>query len=266
MSVENVELVRQWGEALSRGELPLELSHPELRLDNIAEFPNTGPYLGREGLRRWWQDVADAFDEIRFEIERLIDVDDERVLSVQRTIGRFRHTAIPIDNRWASLYWVREGKIARAVGYASERRALEAAGLREDAISEENVEIVRRAYEAFNRGDMDGAFANISPEFEYVATGAIPGMEGVVRAPEGFRGFLESWWGEFDEPRVEIHELIETGDQVVASLTFRGRGKQSGVETTWDIWQAWTIRHGKAVRGRGFMRREEALESARLRE
>jgi ketosteroid isomerase-like protein len=134
------------------------------------------------------------------------------------------------------------------------------------AMSQENVEIVRQAYEAFNRGDMDGAFANISPEFEYVATGAIPGMEGFVRAPEGFRGFLESWWGEFDEPRVEIHELIETGDQVVASLTFRGRGKQSGVETTWDIWQAWTIRHGKAVRGRGFMRREEALEAAGLRE
>jgi ketosteroid isomerase-like protein len=72
---------------------------------------------GHEGLRRWWQEVAEAF-ELRFEIERLIDVDDERVLSVQRTISRFRpHTGIPLDNRWASLCWVRDGKIARAVGY-----------------------------------------------------------------------------------------------------------------------------------------------------
>jgi hypothetical protein len=77
MSQENVELVRRWGEALSRGELPLELSHTELRLDNIAEFPNRGPYHGHEGLRRWWEDVAEAFDELRFEIERLIDVDDQ---------------------------------------------------------------------------------------------------------------------------------------------------------------------------------------------
>jgi ketosteroid isomerase-like protein len=66
-----------------------------------------------------------------FEIERLIDVDDQRVLSVQRTVGRFRHTGIPVDNRWASLYWIRGGKIARAVGYPSERRALRAAGLSE---------------------------------------------------------------------------------------------------------------------------------------
>ena len=131
MSEENVELVRRWAEALSRGELPLELSDPEIRLDNISEFPITGPYHGHEGFRRWWQDVAEAFDEVRFEIEELIDVDDERVLSVQRVVGRFRHTGIPIDNRWASLYWVREGKIARAVGYASQKRALQAAGLPE---------------------------------------------------------------------------------------------------------------------------------------
>jgi ketosteroid isomerase-like protein len=109
----------------------LELCDPELRLDNIAEFPDTGPYHGHEGLRRWWQDVAEAFDEIRFEIDELIDVDAERVLSVQRVVGRFRNTGIPVDTPWASLFWVRGGKIARAVGYASKRRALRAAGLRE---------------------------------------------------------------------------------------------------------------------------------------
>jgi ketosteroid isomerase-like protein len=90
----------------------LELCDPELRLDNIAEFPDTGPYHGHEGLRRWWQDVAEAFDEIRFEIDELIDVDAERVLSVQRVVGRFRNTGIPVDTPWASLFWVRGGKIA----------------------------------------------------------------------------------------------------------------------------------------------------------
>jgi ketosteroid isomerase-like protein len=131
MSRENVELVRRWAYGLSRGELSLELCDPELRLDNIAGSPITGPYHGHEGLRRWWQDVAEAFDEIRFEVDELIDVDDERVLSVQRIVGRFRRTGIPIDTPMASLFWVREGKIARAVGYASRGRALEAAGLRE---------------------------------------------------------------------------------------------------------------------------------------
>jgi len=48
-----------------------------LRLDNIVQFPITGPYHGHEGLGRWWKDVAEAFEEIRFEVEELIDLDDE---------------------------------------------------------------------------------------------------------------------------------------------------------------------------------------------
>jgi hypothetical protein len=77
MSHQNVELVRRWAERLAGGELPLELSDPELRLDNIVQFPITGPYHGHEGLRRWWQDVAEASEEIRFEVEELIDLDDQ---------------------------------------------------------------------------------------------------------------------------------------------------------------------------------------------
>ena len=134
-------------------------------------------------------------------------------------------------------------------------------------MSQENVEVLRRAYEAFNRGDREGAAAGFAPEAEYVVTtGQIPGAGGVYRGPEGYRRFLESWWGEFDEPGIEVHELIETGDQVLASLKLRGRGKQSGVETSWDIWQIWTVRDGKVVRGQGFTSREEALEAAGLSE
>jgi ketosteroid isomerase-like protein len=108
--------------------------------------------------------------------------------------------------------------------------------------------------------------ADIAPDFEYVTTGAIPGVGGVYRGPEGLRRFLESFWGEFEEPRVEVRESIEAGDQVVAALTFRGRGKQSGVDTNWDIWQVWTMRDGKSVRGQAFTSRNEALEAAGLRE
>ena len=62
---------------------------------------------------------------------------------------------------------------------------------------------------------------------------------------------------------LEIGELIEAGDQVLAELTLRGRGKQSGVEASWDVWQLWTVQDGKMVRGEGFTSREEALEAAR---
>jgi uncharacterized protein len=133
-------------------------------------------------------------------------------------------------------------------------------------MSQENVEMARRAYAAFNRGDSEGMVADIAPDFEYVTTGAIPGVGGVYRGPEGLSRFLESFWGEFDEPGLEVRELIEAEDQVLAGLTFQGRGKQSGVATTWDIWHVWTVRGGKVVRGQAFTSREQALEAAGLRE
>jgi ketosteroid isomerase-like protein len=133
-------------------------------------------------------------------------------------------------------------------------------------VSRETVELVRRAYGAFNRGDLEAMVLVAAPEFEYVATGAIPGAGGVYRGAEEFVQFLDRWWGEFDEPRVEVHELIEARDQVLASVTFRGHGKQSGVEANWNLWQLWTVRDGKFVRGRGFTSRQEALDAAAVRE
>ncbi len=53
---------------------------------------------------------------------------------------------------------------------------------------------------------------------------------------------------------------------MLAAVTVRGRGKQSGVETTWDLWHLWTLQDGKVVHGQGFVSREEALEAAGLRE
>ncbi len=133
-------------------------------------------------------------------------------------------------------------------------------------MSQENAEIVRRAYDALNRGDLDGVVADFAPEFEYVPSGAIPGAGGVYQGAEGFRQFLERFWEEFDGPQIEVHEFIKAREQVVASTTLRGVGKQSGVETGWDIWQLWTVEDGEVVHGQAFTSRDEALEAAGLQE
>jgi ketosteroid isomerase-like protein len=131
-------------------------------------------------------------------------------------------------------------------------------------MSQENVETLRRAFEAYNRGDDDAAVADISPDAEYVAE-ALPGLRGTMSGPEGYKRILISLRDAFDDSHVDA-ELTDAGDQVLASLTVRGRGKQSGLETTGEFWQVWTFRDGKAVHGRGFMDREEALEAAGLAE
>ena len=52
-------------------------------------------------------------------------------------------------------------------------------------MSQENVEMARRAYEAFNRGDLDGMVADFAPEFEYVPAEMVPGFGGEPTGPEG---------------------------------------------------------------------------------
>ena len=134
------------------------------------------------------------------------------------------------------------------------------------AMSQENVEIVRRGLEAFKRGDLDVMVAEFTPDCEYISTGAIPGAAGVSRGPDGYKRFVSWLRDEFDDARTEIHELIDAGDQVLVSLTTRGRGKQSGAETSWHFWQVWTLQDSKVVRGQGFTSREEALSAVGLRE
>src|SRR3954453_10713335 len=128
-----------------------------------------------------------------------------------------------------------------------------------------NVNTVREAYEAVNRGDLDTAVSCIASHMEYVASDAVPGATGVFAGPEGVKGFIAGLYEEFDEPRADVSELLDAGDRVLVSATARGRGKLSGAETTWETWQLWTLRDGKLVRGQGFTSREEALAAAGLR-
>jgi ketosteroid isomerase-like protein len=132
-------------------------------------------------------------------------------------------------------------------------------------MSRENVEIIRDAYERWNRGDFGWA-TRMAPEFEYDAGAALVGLSGGYRGLEGFMRFLEQFWGQFDEPHAEPQEFIEAGDSVLAVITFQGRGKQSGVEVNMEVFQLWTFRKGKVVRGQGFFDRPEALEAAGLSE
>jgi ketosteroid isomerase-like protein len=133
-------------------------------------------------------------------------------------------------------------------------------------MSEENVEMVRRAFEAYAQGDLDRAVADFAPDCVYTASGAIPGRSGDFRGPEGYREFFGWLRSEFDDADAEIDELIDVGDQVVVGSTLRGRGRQSGAEAHVTFWQIWTVEDGRFVRGQGFMNRAEALEAAGLSE
>ncbi|MEK6325906.1 MAG: nuclear transport factor 2 family protein [Actinomycetota bacterium] len=136
-------------------------------------------------------------------------------------------------------------------------------------MSQENVELVRRAFELFNQGGVPAAFSSglMSPElvFDPSASG-IPGA-GVYRGRDEVWAFFEEDWFEafpFDEWELEVEELIDHGDQVFAMTRQRGRGASSGVAAELVLANIFTLRDGEVVRIELYRDRERALEVAGL--
>jgi ketosteroid isomerase-like protein len=130
-------------------------------------------------------------------------------------------------------------------------------------MSQENVEIVRRGWEAYERGDLSAGLANISPD---VVTHVAPPVSGVYQGREGLLQALLDWAEGFDELVITPEEYIDAGEQVVVRTRQRARGNESGVPVEADVWYVNTVRAGKLVRLGIFVNREEALEAAGLSE
>ncbi len=131
-------------------------------------------------------------------------------------------------------------------------------------MSDENVELVRSIYEAFNRRDWDAGFRDAHPDFEFtIQRGPSTGTH---RGREEVQGLLEDQAAAFDVWIVEPERFFETGDRIVAFVRFHLRPKGSTAEFEIRIGHLWTIRDGKVSSVRGFPEREKALEAAGLRE
>jgi ketosteroid isomerase-like protein len=138
-------------------------------------------------------------------------------------------------------------------------------------MSQENVEIVRRSFEAFNRGGIpaviSGGFWVPSIVFDASRT-AIPGV-GVYRGEEEVaRFFDEDWFATFPfaEWEIEVKDVVSVGDRVVATSRQRGRGATSGVGAELELANLFTLLDGKIVRIQLYRDRQEALEAAGLSE
>jgi ketosteroid isomerase-like protein len=134
-------------------------------------------------------------------------------------------------------------------------------------MSEENVEVVRSAYEFFNRGDVAGVLTNFDPAVEWDMTHYELWLEGdVYFGHDGVGSFLTDWATIFPDYRADIERLVVEGDQVVVFVTQRGHGTGSGVGAELSYWQILTVRKGKIVRVRVYSDEATALEAVRLPE
>jgi ketosteroid isomerase-like protein len=102
---------------------------PGVEVVNAEGWVIETAYYGHEGLLRWWDDLAEAFGDFDIQLEDVMEIDEERVLTTQRFVGHFRTTDIAFDGAWASILWIRDGRIVRAQGFLTKRRAMRAAGI-----------------------------------------------------------------------------------------------------------------------------------------
>jgi ketosteroid isomerase-like protein len=115
-------------------------------------------------------------------------------------------------------------------------------------VSSDNVDILRRGLEAFNRDGVEGLIEILDPEFEghtdpelTIEPGVYVGHAGIRRWFAGFEGFI-------DDVRFEPDEFIPAGDRVLVPGRLVGRGRDSGIEAAQRLFQVWTLRDGKVVR------------------
>jgi len=132
-------------------------------------------------------------------------------------------------------------------------------------MSRENVEVARRAYEAFARGDGDAVARDLDEEIDVYPAKDFPGSDS-YHGRQGFLAYVERWLESWDEYRMIPEEFIEAGNKVIVIYRAIGRGMSSGVEVDSRFGHVWTLRDGNAVRIEMFSTPAEALEAVGLRE
>ena len=132
-------------------------------------------------------------------------------------------------------------------------------------MSQENVEIARAGYKAFNRGDIDGLLDLCAPDIEWRDFAAIDSE--TVTGKAAIRAYFETVMEAWEEIRREPQEIIDLGgDRVLVVAHLTGRGKGSGIEVDARGADLLTFGGGRLVCWMAYADRAEALEAVGLSE
>ena len=128
-------------------------------------------------------------------------------------------------------------------------------------MSQENVKVVREAWDAYSGGDYDRIAGFHDPHIVVVTLedGAVYGNDAVLA---NYERWDEAWEG----AETTLEEVIGHGDRVFVAARFHARGRARGVEVETRLYEVYTVGDGKVLRIDEYATRAEALEAAGLRE
>jgi ketosteroid isomerase-like protein len=132
-------------------------------------------------------------------------------------------------------------------------------------MSQENVEVVRRHAEAWNRRDLTAWLASFRPDGEVDWARSRGPLKGVYRGRGELEAFWDAFWSTFEDVQLETHDLTDAGSEVVFSNTAHVRGRE-GIEVIARSTFVYTFENRQITRLRMFQERAEALQAAGLSE
>ena len=136
-------------------------------------------------------------------------------------------------------------------------------------MSQENVEVVRLALEAWQRDDLDSHLSLIDPDVEWhtaIERGFGP-AESVYHGHDGIRELWNLWRTEVEDFWIETDEIRDLRDERVLHLAhMRFRGRASGIMVESQLALVATLRDGKIVRSEDYLSHQEALKAVGLEE
>jgi ketosteroid isomerase-like protein len=131
-------------------------------------------------------------------------------------------------------------------------------------MSQQNVEVVRRNLEAWQRDDLEAFMSGIHPAMEWhaVLQRLVEGPQGVYRGHDGVRRLWHTYRTDLDGFEVEAEEIRDVDDDRVLLLgRIRWRGVASGIETKSPFAMVITVRDGTMFHSVDYLSRQEALEA-----
>ncbi|GAC1436056.1 MAG: hypothetical protein NVSMB51_06700 [Solirubrobacteraceae bacterium] len=133
-------------------------------------------------------------------------------------------------------------------------------------MSLENVELVRAAWDAWERRNMKDLFAFYDPAVVWDQTHyASAEFSGVYHGHDGIRQFFRDWLAPFESYYAHAEEFIDAGEAVVVRCRQGGRGKSSGAVVEMPCyWHVYRLRAGRAVRVEVYRDGGAALQAAGL--
>jgi uncharacterized protein len=130
VGAENERPVRRFADAITRYDVDAAVAVCDPEIEFLSVLAVSGrAYIGHDGIRQYFNDVASAWEEWRVEVHRVAAAPDDRVAIVMTMHARGKESGAGISELTGHVWTLRQGKLLRNQPFRDPEQALRAAGL-----------------------------------------------------------------------------------------------------------------------------------------